>query len=174
MQDQNPATMPMAYIGTKVVMARPMSEDENNERLGSLRRPKTFGRDGYEVTYADEYVAWSPADVFDKAYSLINECSFGKAIDMAMQGHRIVCNAWEIQVGMWVAISCPHDRQTQAEHFWSPHNRAYAHSLGGEATVAAAFTLRGADGKIYMGWTPSTAEMMATWTVLATLHYIPK
>ena len=48
-----------AYIGCKVILAQP--EDRDRGEDGS-------GGPGYEVTYPDGYVSWSPKDVFENAY----------------------------------------------------------------------------------------------------------
>lgn len=49
------------YIGCKIIKARRMIQK---------------GQQGYEVLYPDGYVSWSPVDVFEEAYRLINhlEC----------------------------------------------------------------------------------------------------
>jgi len=58
-----------AYIGTKVILARPMTNQEfakekNNAFLGDIK-------DGYRVEYPDLYVSWSPKEVFEEAYRLV-------------------------------------------------------------------------------------------------------
>ncbi len=65
-----------SYIGTKVILARPMSEDEFLETVKGktkeeIRMRETQG-DGYEVTYEDGYVSWSPKDVFERCYREIS------------------------------------------------------------------------------------------------------
>lgn len=42
-----------AYIGSKIIMAAPMTKD---------------GQEGYKVVYPDGYVSWSPKAVFEEAY----------------------------------------------------------------------------------------------------------
>lgn len=42
-----------AYIGSKIILARP--QDRN-------------GEPGYEVQYPDGYMSWSPKDTFETAY----------------------------------------------------------------------------------------------------------
>ncbi len=39
-----------AYIGTKIIRARPLTKNE---------------AEGYEVRYPDGYTSWSPKDVFE-------------------------------------------------------------------------------------------------------------
>ena len=65
-----------SYIGTKVVLARPMSEDEFLETVKGktkeeIRMRETQG-DGYEVTYEDGYVSLSPKEVFERCYREIS------------------------------------------------------------------------------------------------------
>ena len=45
------------YIGVKIVKAEPEEKD---------------GRPGYKVLYPDDYVSWSPKDVFEKAYRILD------------------------------------------------------------------------------------------------------
>ena len=49
-----------AYIGTKVVQAKPM--DEPNPEFDEDPAP------GYEVLYEDGYTSWSPKEVFERCY----------------------------------------------------------------------------------------------------------
>ena len=46
------------YIGCKIIKATPQTKD---------------GAPGYEVTYPDGYVSWSPKVVFENAYREITE-----------------------------------------------------------------------------------------------------
>lgn len=41
------------YIGVKIVKAEPQEKN---------------GKPGYKVVYPDNYVSWSPKDVFEEAY----------------------------------------------------------------------------------------------------------
>ena len=41
------------YIGAKIITGEPQEKD---------------GKPGYKVTYPDDYVSWSPKDVFENAY----------------------------------------------------------------------------------------------------------
>lgn len=45
------------YIGVKIVKAEPETKD---------------GNEGYKVVYPDGYVSWSPKDVFEKAYRVLD------------------------------------------------------------------------------------------------------
>ena len=60
------------YIGCKIIMARPMDEDSF---LASQGKQMTSGgySAGYMVQYPDGYVSWSPKEVFEEAYRLVND-----------------------------------------------------------------------------------------------------
>ena len=45
------------YIGSKLIDAWPKNKD---------------GKEGYGVRYEDGYISWSPKDVFEKAYRIID------------------------------------------------------------------------------------------------------
>jgi len=47
------------YIGTKVITAHPCNNED--------------GFAGYEVTYPDGYVSWSPKRAFEGAYRVVTE-----------------------------------------------------------------------------------------------------
>lgn len=72
------------YVGTKMVKARPMSRAEYNEYQGWDLPADENGEDsGYLVEYLDgglsnhpeheNYISWSPADVFEKAYGEVQD-----------------------------------------------------------------------------------------------------
>ncbi len=56
------------YIGTKVIMAMPMTMTEAQKVLGREIKPATVEEDGYLVEYKDGYKSWSPKSVFEEAY----------------------------------------------------------------------------------------------------------
>ena len=56
------------YIGTKVIMAEPMTMTEAQKVLGRELKPTTEEEDGYLVEYKDGYKSWSPKSVFEDAY----------------------------------------------------------------------------------------------------------
>ena len=59
------------YIGTKVIMAEPMTMEEAQKVLGREIKPATVEEDGYLVEYKDGYKSWSPKSVFEEAYKPI-------------------------------------------------------------------------------------------------------
>lgn len=56
------------FIGTKVIMAKPMTMAEAQKVLGRELKPATVEEDGYLVEYKDGYMSWSPKSVFEEAY----------------------------------------------------------------------------------------------------------
>lgn len=92
--------------------------------------------------------------------------TFGAAIAALKSGYRVCRSGWNGK-GMWLALSCDGGRETKAEHFWNPHNRAYAESNGGTATVLPCITMRTATGEILMGWLASQTDMLANdWQIV--------
>lgn len=72
------------YIGTKMVMAKPMSRKEYNDYRGWQLPANENGDDqGFLVEYLDSpngndsrhagYISWSPADVFARAYKATDD-----------------------------------------------------------------------------------------------------
>ena len=60
------------YIGTKMIKAEPMNNhDFAKEKYGKEKLDNPL-QDGYKVQYSDDYISWSPKDVFEKAYKKIN------------------------------------------------------------------------------------------------------
>ena len=62
-----------AYIGTKIILAEPMTETEflNTYKKGS--NEESQGREGYLVQYSDNYNSWSPKEIFETAYRGVTE-----------------------------------------------------------------------------------------------------
>ena len=57
------------YMGFKLIKAEPMTRGEYNKFRGwQIPADECPDDAGYKVVYSDDYVSWSPADVFEKAY----------------------------------------------------------------------------------------------------------
>lgn len=62
------------YIGTKLIEAEPMTRGEYNEYRGwTIPADENPADEGYLVRYSDSYVSWSPKEVFDKAYLVVDD-----------------------------------------------------------------------------------------------------
>ena len=62
------------YIGTKVLDAEPMTRGEYNRYRGwTIPANENPDDEGYHVLYADGYESWSPKEVFENTYRLIED-----------------------------------------------------------------------------------------------------
>lgn len=61
----------MKYGGFKIIEAVPMTAQTALD-LGRSTGGRSGDSPGYEVTYEDGYKSWSPADVFEKAYTRLD------------------------------------------------------------------------------------------------------
>lgn len=66
------------YVGTKIIKAEPIKyKDFCIKKYGEFKDETDFQKenkykDGYLVQYENNYISWSPKDVFEKAYKKIN------------------------------------------------------------------------------------------------------
>ncbi len=62
------------YIGTKLIKAEPMTRGAYNEYRGwQIPKDENPEDEGYLVKYSDNYVSWSPKEVFESAYLEVND-----------------------------------------------------------------------------------------------------
>lgn len=165
------------FIGTKVVKAEPMTRLEYNSFRGwSVPSDEDGNDEGYLVEYVDGgkpnvethegYVSWSPKAQFDKAYRKLNNLTFGLAIEALKKGEKVARAGWNGK-DLWISLSCDGTRDVAADNFWSPHNRDFAKSIGGTATVLPCITMKTATGEILMGWLASQTDILAEdWQLL--------
>lgn len=94
------------FLGTKLILARPMTRGEYNAYRGWTA---PAGEDqttaGYLVEYTDSpaealhanhkgYISWSPADVFEKSYRATDGLNFGLALEALKAGKRVARKGW--------------------------------------------------------------------------------
>lgn len=86
------------YIGTKIVLAEPLTRAAYNEFRGWVLPADENGDDeGYLVEYTDGgkpnvpgrsgYVSWSPKEQFDNAYRAYGDMTFGLALEAMKKGY---------------------------------------------------------------------------------------
>lgn len=154
----------MQFIGVKIVDATPMTREAFEAQEGRNCGGDKHG-DGYMVTYEGGYRTWSPKDVFDAAYRPIDGMTFGLAIEALKMGKKVARAGWNGK-GMWLTLS-PGSEDLPAEKFWAKHNREFAESNGGTATVSPYITMKTADNKIQSGWLASQTDMLSEdWQVV--------
>lgn len=56
------------FVGTKIVMAAPMSDKEFQSYVGREIMTHDFPKEGYKVIYEDGYESWAPKEVFERCY----------------------------------------------------------------------------------------------------------
>lgn len=62
------------YIGTKLIEAKSMNLGDYNKFKGwTIPEDEDPKREGYLVKYSDDYISWSPKEVFEKAYLKVDE-----------------------------------------------------------------------------------------------------
>lgn len=88
------------FLGVKIVGARPMTR-EQFEALHERNVGGGIYGDGYEVTYENDYRAWSPKDVFDAAYRPVSGLTYGLALEAKRMGKKVARAGWNGK-GMWV------------------------------------------------------------------------
>jgi len=170
-----------AFVGTKSVLAVPMTRGDYNEYRGwQIPENEDPKEQGYLIEYVDGgkpnddrhagYISWSPKDVFERSYkapNLNSNLTFGEALEHLKKGARVARSGWNGK-GMWLSISRPEPFTIPAENFWSPHNRKFAEENGGQATVLPSITMKTATGEILMGWLASQTDMLAEdWMILS-------
>ena len=166
------------YIGTKRILAKPMTRKEYNDFRGWQMPANENGSDeGFLVEYIDGgaanvkgfngYVSWSPKDAFERAYHQTEGMAFGEALAALKRGLKVQRIGWNGK-DMWLSLSGPGVRDVPAGAFWSENNSAYAAAQGGSAKVLPSITMKTATGEILMGWLASQTDMLAEdWRVVA-------
>lgn len=105
------------YIGTKEILARPITKGEYNAYRGwetpENEDPKELG---YLVEYLDSnnsnhenhkgYISWSPAVAFRAAYKNNERLTFGHAIVALKQGKRVQRAGWNGK-GLFIFMQVP-------------------------------------------------------------------
>lgn len=109
------------YIGTKILFAIPMTLGAYNDFKGwKIPANEDPNKEGYQVTYPDNYISWSPKDVFEESYRETNAMNFGLATEAAKQGKKIARVGWNGQ-GMFAYIvpsnSYPASTQVMKDYF---------------------------------------------------------
>jgi len=93
----------LVYVGLKTVIAEPMTYGEHcaDRRMGV--QDDRVNDEGYQVTYVDGYVSWSPKVAFEEAYRLADGTPFGIALEQMKRGGRIYRKSWNA-LGQYVVF----------------------------------------------------------------------
>lgn len=126
------------YIGVKEIHATPMNRADYNILRGwELPANENGEDDGYLVEYLDGgqanhadyqgYISWSPKDVFERAYRQTEGLTFGFAIELLKQGHKLARKGWNGQ-GMfvyWVSAGSYPPKMPVADDYFEGKNVPY-------------------------------------------------
>lgn len=146
------------YIGTKVIIAKPMSRGEYNEYRGwKIPENENPNDEGYLVKYSDDYESWSPKAAFDGAYRCFDGgMNFGHAIELMKMGFKLQRRGWNgkkqyIELATNISYVNAHKDIVNCEH---------------DAIGNKAIAFVGTSG-VQMGWLASQADMLAEdWVVV--------
>lgn len=100
------STIPIGpkYYGSKTLNALEETLGDYNKRRGwTIPDNEDPTRAGYVVQYEDNYISWSPKEVFESAYRKIDALTFGQATEAAKQGKKVARKGWN-GVGMFAYI----------------------------------------------------------------------
>ena len=166
------------YIGTKQLLAKPMTrEDYNAYRGWDTPAEENPADEGYFVEYLDSgkpnhphhegYISWSPKDVFEKHYRPVTGLSFGDALEALKVGKSVARAGWNGK-GMFLFLLPAQDGiPTKVIH--DPALRAVVEKEVGGDTFDAYGSIRmfTADKKILTGWLASQTDMLSEdWEIL--------
>lgn len=146
------------YIGTKVIMAKPMTRGEYNLYRGwKIPADENPADDGYLVKYSDDYVSWSPMEQFEKAYRCFDGgMDFEHAIELMKMGFKVARKGWNgkkqyIELATNISYVNAEKEVVNCEH---------------EAIGNKAIAFVGTSG-VQMGWLASQSDMLAEdWIVV--------
>lgn len=146
------------YIGTKVILAKPMNRGEyNNYRGWQIPADENPADEGYLVKYSDDYESWSPKVMFDAAYRAFDGgMNFGHAIELLKMGFKVARKGWNgkkqyIELASNISYVNAGGEVVNCEH---------------DAIGNKAIAFVGTSG-VQMGWLASQADMLAAdWVVV--------
>lgn len=163
------------YIGTKRIMAAPMTRGEYNAYRGwEIPANEEPADPGYLVEYRDGgkpndsrhagYISWSPADVFERSYRLTEGMTFGEALEALKQGGRVARDGWNGKdMFLWLKPAAV----VKVEWCRDPWLIELANANGGEILAVGTICMYTADKKILTGWLASQSDLLGEdWRLL--------
>lgn len=162
------------YIGTKEVNGKPMTRGDYNTLRGWTTPENEDPNDeGYLVEYLDSpnsnhpdfdnYISWSPKDVFERSYRQPKRMTFGMALECLKIGRHVQREGWNGK-GMFVFMQKGYPDGIPANKNTS---EALGIEEGTEIKVTPYLMMRAADGTLVTGWLASQTDMLSEdWEVL--------
>lgn len=161
------------FVGTKVVLALPMTRQEYNDYRGWSLAENEDGTDpGYLVEYKDGgesnhpnhkgYISWSPKTVFDKSYRQTYGLTFSEALEALKAGYKVARAGWNGK-GMWLLLvpGSPNIKPVAG----TPYSNA---GITSEVSINPHIDMRTATGEMQPGWLASQTDMLADdWKIIS-------
>ena len=155
------------YIGTKTVMAEPMTASVAQGK--GYRTGEHHGdAEGYEVEYEDGYRSWSPKEVFEKAYREVAGLTFGQALEALKQGRKVTRKGWNGKgMFLWLKPAAV----IKSEWCKDPELKSLVDENGGEIQALGTICMYTHDSTgrkaILTGWLASQSDMLCEdWEIL--------
>lgn len=160
-----------AFIGTKLVLAQPMSRGAYNTYQGwTIPVDQNPDDEGYLVEYVDGgesnhklhvgYISWSPKAVFERAYRPSVGLDFGAAVLALKAGQKVAREGWNGR-GMFVFLVPGSVFKVNRPPLLGIYPE------GTEITYRPHINIKNVDGTIAT-WVPSITDLMAEdWQVVA-------
>lgn len=160
-----------AFIGTKIINAKPMTRLEYNQFRGwELPADENGDDEGFLVEYVDGgkantaefagYVSWSPKDVFERAYRPLQGMSFGDAIEALKAGKKVARAGWNGK-GMFLFLVPGSTFKVNRPPLMGIYPE------GTEISYCPHVDMKTADGKV-VPWLASQTDVLADdWGVVA-------
>lgn len=162
------------YFGTKRIKAKPMTAKEFNIYTG---QPITADFDdisepGYLVEYLDSpnsnhpdhenYISWSPADVFEEAYQPTTAMAFGHAVEALKAGHKVSREGWNGK-GMFLYM----EEQTTSNAAMERHLGLKEHFSHGGVIIKRAHIMMLTAQNDVVPWLASQSDILANdWCIV--------
>lgn len=168
------------YIGTKTIKAKPMNRfDYNSLRGWTIPEDENGNDEGYLVEYLDggkpnhkdfdNYISWSPKDVFEKAYRPVEGMSFGLAIEAMKRGHKVARKGWNGKDMLIVYMSGMELPPYNTQGTERKVNDRTAKLIGEDTPLVTLpyIAMWTADQKWLPGWLASQTDMLADdWMIV--------
>lgn len=150
------------YIGVKMIEAEPMTKRINTERSKNDATERFEDVEGYKVVYPDNYVSWSPKEVFEEAYRECDNMTFGLAVEAMKKGHKVARKGWNGR-GMFVVYQKGYPQGI-------PCNKQTAEAWGmneGDLFICKPYLqIKNVDGSHSM-WVPSIGDVLGEdWVII--------
>lgn len=165
------------YLGVKQIKACPMTREQYNiYRNWTMPVDENPDDEGYLIEYVDSkdsnhpnhenYISWSPKEVFDVAYRRISNLTFGLAIEAIKKGEKVAREGWN---GKNMFIYLVEGRgQTKAELLpGALENHVSPITEGEIIQINSHIDMKAADGTVVVGWLASQTDMLAEdWIIV--------